>query len=136
MKPRGTNTAAMTSVMAMTAGPTSRSASTAAALALPPCSWRLACTASTTTIALSTTMPIANTSANRVMRLSEKPNPSMKSSDPTSEVGTAMSGITVERQSCRKIPTTTATKMKASMNVLARARTEASKKRLTSKLTS
>ena len=34
----------------------------------------LACTASTTTIALSTTIPIANTNENRVTKLIESPN--------------------------------------------------------------
>ncbi|MNN22035.1 hypothetical protein D3C81_1353780 [compost metagenome] len=78
----------------------------------------LAWTASTTTIASSTTIPMASTSANNVSRLIEKPNTCIKKNVPTIETGTAMAGISVERKSCKKINTTINTKIKASNKVL------------------
>ncbi|MNE09789.1 hypothetical protein D3C80_1024760 [compost metagenome] len=59
----------------------------------------LACTASTTTIASSTTIPIASTSANNVNRLMEKPKSCIKKNVPTIATGTAMAGISVDLKS-------------------------------------
>ena len=59
-------------------------------------------TASTTTIASSTTMPIANTSPNSVRVLIEKPSSSKTEKVPTSATGTAEIGMIVARQLCRK----------------------------------
>ncbi len=65
--------------------------------------------ASTTTIASSTTIPIASTSpkSDRVFRL--KPNAAIAANVPTMATGTAISGISGERQFWRKTMTTSAT---------------------------
>ena len=76
-----------------------------------------ACTASTTTIASSTTIPIANISANNVNKLIEKPNSCMKKKVPKIATGTAMAGIKVDLKSCKKIKTTMNTNKNASNNV-------------------
>ena len=76
-----------------------------------------ACTASTTTIALSTTIPIASTNANSVIRFSVIPKNCMNRKVPTSDTGTAIAGIRVERQSPRKIKTTSPTRINASTSV-------------------
>ena len=75
-------------------------------------------TASTTTIALSTTIPMAKTRAKSVIKFKENPNICINKNVPTSETGTAMAGIKVERQSCKKIKTTNITSNSASINVL------------------
>ena len=71
-------------------------------------------TFSTTTIASSTTMPIASTRPNRERLLSVKPNNPMKKNVPTSETGMATMGITAARQVCRKTITTSTTRRIAS----------------------
>ena len=76
-----------------------------------------ACTASTTTIALSTTIPIANTRANNVIKFKLMPKNCMKKNVPIKDTGTAMAGIRVERQSPRNINTTKLTNKKASIKV-------------------
>ena len=63
--------------------------------------WRS--TASTTTMASSTTRPIASTRPNSDSVLMEKPNSGKKTNVPISETGTASSGISVARQPCRKM---------------------------------
>ena len=90
------------------------------------------CTASTTTMALSTTIPIASTSANSVSILMEKPNICIKKKVPTSETGTAIAGINVERKSCRNKYTTINTSKKASNSVRSTTEIEASRNRETS----
>ena len=55
----------------------------------------LACTASTTTIASSTTIPMASTSAKSVSRLMENPKSMRKKNVPIMATGTAMAGISV-----------------------------------------
>ena len=85
-------------------------------------------TASTTTIALSTTIPIANTNANRVIRLIDNPNICITKNDPIKETGTAIIGINVERQSPKKRNTTMATRINASLSVCNTLSIEASKK--------
>ena len=74
--------------------------------------------ASTTTIASSTTIPIASTSpkSDRVFRL--KPNAAIAANVPTMATGTAISGISAERQFWRKTMTTSATRITASRRVL------------------
>lgn len=74
-------------------------------------------TFSTTTIASSTTMPIASTSASRETVLMEKPSASMIAKVPTSATGTETSGIKVARTLPRKRKTTTITRAKASKSV-------------------
>src|SRR5215211_1377385 len=132
MKATGINTADITSVIATIAPLISFMAISVALLALIDECSILACTASTTTIALSTTIPIASTKANSVIRFNEKPSNCIKKKVPTKETGTAIAGIIVERQSCRKMKTTKDTNKKASTNVLKTSCTEASKNRETS----
>ena len=59
-------------------------------------------TASTTTIASSTTRPIASTRPNSDRVLIEKPSNGKTANVPTSETGTASSGIKVARQSLQE----------------------------------
>ena len=73
---------------------------------------------STTTMASSTTMPIASTSPKRVKLFNEKPSRAMMPKVPIKETGTSIIGISVARQSCRKTSTTRKTRMKASKRVL------------------
>ena len=58
-------------------------------------------TASTTTMASSTTSPIASTRPNSDSVLIEKPNSGNMMKVPISETGTASNGISVARQPCR-----------------------------------
>ena len=71
-------------------------------------------TFSTTTIASSTTMPIASTSPNSDRLLSVKPNIAMKKNVPISDTGMATIGMMAARQVCRKRMTTSTTRMIAS----------------------
>ena len=73
----------------------------AAAKGLSPASI-LAETASTTTIASSTTKPVARIMPKRVSSLIEKPNAFTKSKAPKSAIGNANAGTSVAFQSCRK----------------------------------
>ena len=75
-------------------------------------------TASTTTMASSTTMPIASTRASSEIVLIEKPNSGNSTKVPTSETGTASSGISVARQPWRKTKTTRITSTIASTSVV------------------
>ena len=61
------------------------------------------CTASTTTMALSTTVPITSTSANRVIILRLKPATERNAKVPISDTMIASAGISVERKLCKKI---------------------------------
>ena len=82
-----------------------------------PCS--MCCsTASTTTIASSTTRPIARTRPKSDSVLIENPNKGKMANVPTRETGTASRGINVARQFCRKIKTTMMTRASASKSVL------------------
>ena len=67
----------------------------------PASSWRS--TFSTTTIASSTTRPIASTMPSRLSMFSEKPQTSITASVATSETGIAIVGMMVARQLCRKM---------------------------------
>ena len=117
MKLHGTNTAVSTSATPITGPVTSSIALHEASRGLSPCSIQRS-TFSTTTIASSTTIPIASTSpkSERLLRL--KPRAAMKANVPTIATGTATSGISVARQFCRKRSTTRATRMIASRSVL------------------
>ena len=117
MKVTGMNTATITRVIAMIAPLISWTTSFVAAYG-PRCfdaifSW----TASTTTIASSTTTPIASTNANSVIRLIDMPNISMKKNVPINDTGTANVGISVLRTSPRNRKTTSDTRMNASNSV-------------------
>ena len=74
-------------------------------------------TFSITTIASSTTMPIASTMPNSVSMLIEKPSASMPMKVPTIDTGTASTGISVARRLCRNTNTTSTTSTTASKNV-------------------
>ena len=75
-------------------------------------------TFSTTTMASSTTMPMASTSPNSVRLLSEKPSAFMTAKVPMSDTGMAMTGMMAVRQLCRKTSTTMTTRITASKSVL------------------
>ena len=80
-----------------------------------PSRWR--CTFSITTIASSTTSPVASVIPNSVSELMEKSKSRMKAKVPISETGIVMAGMMVARQSCknRKITRITMTMAAASV---------------------
>ena len=102
MKATGINTAINTKVHEITAIDTSLIASRVArrASVMPPSI--LAMTASTTTMASSTTVPMASTSANSVKMLSEKPASDTMANVPKSDTMIDNEGITVALKFCRK----------------------------------
>ena len=117
MKATGMNTAMNTRVHEITATDTSDIASRVAWRAsLMPLSI-LAITASTTTMASSTTVPMASTSANSVRMLSEKPARETMAKVPNSETMMEMEGMMVALKFCRKKNTTRMTRMMAMMSV-------------------
>ena len=75
-------------------------------------------TASTTTIASSTTIPIASTKPKSVRLLRLKPIAAMTANVPMIATGTAIKGMTADRQFCKNNRTTTATRITASRRVL------------------
>ena len=99
MNDTGTKTAAITRVIEMIAPDISCIASILAVRAESYPSSSLACTASTTTMASSTTIAIARTRAESVRRFSEKPKICRKKNVPTRDTGTAIAGISVLRKS-------------------------------------
>ena len=116
MKATGMNTAQRMRAMPMTGADTSFMAWTVASCGLMPCSmWCI--TASTTTIASSTTMPMASTRPNIESVLTEKPSSGKKMKVPISDTGTVRSGMIVARRFCRKMKTTRVTRMTASTKV-------------------
>ena len=112
----GTNTADKTSAIATSAPPTSSIVRCAASRGVIPSS-RLRSTSSTTTIASSTTMPIARTSPKSESVFSEKPNAWSTANVPMSDTGIATSGMTDARHDWRKRTTTTTTSTAASKMV-------------------
>ena len=75
--------------------------------------WRAA--PSTTTIASSTTMPIASTIANRVARLTLKPSAAIAANAPMMVTGTVVAGTSIARQSWTNTMITIRTRI-AAMN--------------------
>ena len=67
---------------------------------------------------MSTTIPMANTNANNVIRLIENPKNCINKKVPIRETGTVNAGINVDLQSCKKINTTKETSINASSSVL------------------
>src|SRR5215467_3637715 len=116
MNADGTNTAHSTSAIAIRAAPTSSMLLTAASCGDSPAAM-LRSTFSTTTIASSTTIPIASTSPNSVSVLIVKPSRSSTANVPMIETGTASSGITDARQVCKNTITTITTSSAASNSV-------------------
>ena len=73
---------------------------------------------STTTIASSTTMPMARMMANSVDRLTVKPSAAIAAKAPMIVTGTVVAGTSVARQSCRNTRMTISTSTAASISVL------------------
>ena len=117
-KPVGTNTASSTSVVAITGPVTCFMALRVAARESKPSSAMIRCTFSTTTMASSTTRPMARISANNEMVLALKPSASRTAKVPISDTGIASVGISVDRQSCRNRKTTRTTRTKAMTRVI------------------
>jgi len=92
--------------------------------------WRS--TFSTTTMASSTTIPMASTMPNSVRVLMENPRACMPAKAPMRETGTATAGISVVRQLCRNRYTTRMTKIIAIPNVSATSWMDTSMKRVVS----
>src|SRR5688500_6228378 len=114
----GTNTADSTSTIAMTGPVTCSIALMVASRGASPSCSMIRSTFSTTTIASSTTMPIASTRPKSVSVLIEKPSASIPANVPMIATGTASSGISVARQDWRNTNTTTSTSSTASSSVL------------------
>ena len=76
-------------------------------------------TFSTTTIASSTSRPIASTRLNMVSMLMENPATAITPNVPSSTTGTASVGISVARKFCRKISITRNTSPTAMISVMA-----------------
>jgi hypothetical protein len=113
----GMNTAERMIAMAMTGPETSSIAFSDASRGDRPSSmWRS--THSTTTIASSTTSPIARISPNSERVLTENPKTGKRMNAPMSDTGTASIGISVARQPCRKMNTTRMTRSSACQSVV------------------
>ena len=129
----GTNTAISTSDVAITAPVTSPMASEAATCdrmcSSPMWRWMF----SMTTIASSTTSPVASMMPNSVRVLIEKPSSLMKANVPISDTGIVTAGISVLRQSCRNRNITSMTKMMASTSVFSTSRMDSPTKVVVSK---
>ena len=117
MKAVGTKTAARMSAIATTGPETSSIALKAASRGESPFSMWCS-TASTTTMASSTTRPMASTSPNSDRVLMEKPRSGNTMNVPTRATGTASVGISVALKPCKKMKTTMTTRISASTRVL------------------
>src|SRR5262249_23340029 len=113
----GTNTATRTRDVAITAPATSFIATDAALWGSVMPSVMCRSTFSITTIASSTTNPVASVMPNIVSVLIENPNAFTKMNVPTSETGIVIVGINVLRKSCRKRKITITTRTMASISV-------------------
>ena len=121
-KATGINTAKSTKEVATTAPDNSFIASMAAKWGRMPCSCTFPAISSTTTMASSTTIPVARVSPNRVRLLMEKPKILIKAKVPIREMGITMVGTKVARQFCRKTNSTNTTNATACMRVLTTSR--------------
>ena len=105
----GMKTAISETLMDRTVNPTSCAPFRAASMRVAPFSiWREMF--SSTTMASSTTKPVATVRAIRVMLLMEKPAKAMIANVPRIETGTTIAGISVMRASPRKRKTTSVTR--------------------------
>jgi hypothetical protein len=111
-----------------TTGPVTSSIALCVASLGPSPSARCRSVFSTTTIASSTTIPIASTSPNRVSVLIVNPSMAMTAKVPITATGTASVGISVARQFWRKMKTTRKTSRIASKRVFTTSSTETSMK--------
>ena len=116
MKATGMNTAESTRAMPITGSVTSCIALRVASRGESPFSMWCS-TASTTTIASSTTRPMARIRPKSERVLSENPSIGKTAKVPTRDTGTASSGIRVARQLWRKMKTTMMTSTIASRSV-------------------
>jgi hypothetical protein len=117
MKPIGMKTDARITATLTTGAVTSFIAASVASRGERPSSmWRS--TASTTTIASSTTSPMASTRPKSERVLTEKPRAGNTMNVPTSDTGTAIRGMSVARQVCRNRKTTSATSSVVSTRVM------------------
>ena len=116
-KATGTKTATSTRPITTTAPNTSRMASMAARYELFFSSVMCRSMFSITTIASSTTIPVASTIPNRVRVLIEKPKSLTKAKVPISDTGMVMVGISVLRQFWRNRNITRTTRTMASASV-------------------
>ena len=114
----GTNTAQSTSDIAISAPPIPCMAFFVASYGDRCSSRMILSTFSTTTMASSTTIPMARMSPSNVIMFSENPNMSMMPKVPMRDIGTAMAGISVALQLCRERNTTRITSRRASKRVL------------------
>ena len=105
MKAHGTKTAHRTKPTATIGPVTSSIAFREASLGLRPFSIQRS-TFSTTTMASSTTMPMAKTSPNKEILFKLNPSSNMMEKVPTMPTGTAMRGMIAARQLCRNTSTT------------------------------
>src|ERR1700712_426154 len=112
-KPTGTNTLISTSEVAMTALVTSAMATLVASIESVMPSSKCRCTFSITTMASSTTSPVASVMPKSVSELMEKPKALIKANVPMSDTGIVTAGMIVDRQSCRKRKITAMTMMMA-----------------------
>ncbi len=117
MNAAGRNTDISTSVMPMIGPSSSRMALIEASCGVWPRSmfWL---TPSTTTIASSTTMPMARTIESSVSMFTEKPMAAMAAKAPMMVTGTVVAGTSVARQFCRNTRITISTSTAASIRVL------------------
>src|SRR5580700_4684865 len=120
----GTNTEISTSEVAITALVTSRIAMLVASCASATPSSMCRCTFSITTIASSTTSPVASVIPNSVSELMENPKILMNRNVPISDTGIVTAGIIVARQSCRNRKMTIMTMTIASASVFSTSRIE------------
>ncbi len=116
MKAVGMNTAHSTRAVEMIGPVTSVMARRVAAIGSSPRAM-LRSTFSTTTMASSTTMPMASTRPNRVRALRPKPSISSTAKVPTRLTGTAARGMIAARHFCRNRITTSTTRIRASNRV-------------------
>ena len=116
MNAQGMKTAVSTSAMAMTGPVTSSIARRVASFGSRPRSSQRS-TFSTTTIASSTTIPMASTSPNSDRLFSENFSAAITANVPMMATGTAASGMIAARQLWRNKSTTSATRMTASRRV-------------------
>ena len=132
-KAAGMNTEAMTSTTATREPPISPIALIVASLGERWNFAMLRSTFSTTTIASSTTMPIASTRPKSVSRLIEKPRASIPANVLTRATTIATTQMTVVRKLWRKTKTTTTTRMIASISVVFTSSIESRTKSLVSR---
>ena len=123
MNRSGMNTAISDTLMVSTVKPTSRAPSSAARRRDRPISrWREMF--SSTTMASSTTKPVATVSAISVRLLSEKPSANITPKVPSSDTTVATAGISAARRLRRNRPTTATTSSTEMTSVISTSRTE------------